>query len=111
MLDDVTGSILFITAAPDSFTSFTRAQHEPVIICEANGAPVADLPIPVFSHKSNCMALVCKQKSQRHVLAMSHSVAGSCLAFASPLQLLSLSFVGQQVKLIHNHLCFLHLTE
>ncbi|KAJ8355046.1 hypothetical protein SKAU_G00226130 [Synaphobranchus kaupii] len=59
MLDDVAGSITFATASPDSFTSVTCAQCEPALICEENGAPMADLPILVFSGKcqSSCTVL------------------------------------------------------
>ena len=35
-----------------------------------------------------------------------HSLFGGCLAFASPLHLLSFSFAPKQVKLTHNHLFF-----
>ena len=37
-----------------------------------------------------------------------HSLLGDCLAAASPLHPLSLSLAPKQVKLIHNHLCFLN---
>ena len=40
MLEDVTGSIKFITACPDSFTSVTWAQCEPALILKENGPPV-----------------------------------------------------------------------
>ena len=36
------------------------------------------------------------------------SLLGGCLGSASPLHLLSLSFVPKQVKLIHNDLCILN---
>ena len=49
MLNDVTGSITFTTASPDSFTPVTCAQCEPALICEENGAPMADLPVLLFS--------------------------------------------------------------
>ncbi len=48
--------IMFPTASSDSFTSNTC---EPALIREENGAPVLNLPIPVFSSKrqSTCSML------------------------------------------------------
>jgi hypothetical protein len=46
MLEDVAGSRMFSTASPDSVTC---AQCEPAFICEKHRAPVANLPILVFS--------------------------------------------------------------
>ena len=57
MLNDVAGSIAFSLSSPDSFTSITGAQGEPALICEKYRAPVADLPILVFSSKSSSMVL------------------------------------------------------
>ncbi|KAI3373202.1 hypothetical protein L3Q82_006517 [Scortum barcoo] len=51
MLEDVAGSRTFSTASPDSVTSVTCAQCEPAFICEEHRAPVANLPILVFSGK------------------------------------------------------------
>ena len=47
-------------------------------------------------------AVVCGHHIQKY------SLFGGCLAFASPLHLLLLSFAPRQVKLIHRHLCFLN---
>ncbi|KAJ8356578.1 hypothetical protein SKAU_G00193720 [Synaphobranchus kaupii] len=49
----------------DSFTSVTCAQCEPALICEENGAPMANLPILVFSGKcqSSCTVLGCEHRS------------------------------------------------
>uniref|UniRef100_A0AAR2M0E9 SH3 domain-containing protein n=1 Tax=Pygocentrus nattereri TaxID=42514 RepID=A0AAR2M0E9_PYGNA len=47
--DDVAGSRSLSTASPDSVTSVTCAQCEPAFICEEHRAPVANLPILVFS--------------------------------------------------------------
>ena len=56
MLEDVTGSRTFST-------SVTCAQCEPAFICEQHRAPVANLPILVFSGKcqTSCTVLVCMQ--------------------------------------------------
>ncbi|CAM4712114.1 unnamed protein product [Leuciscus chuanchicus] len=58
----VAGSRTFSTASPDSITSFTCAQCEPAVICEEHRAPVATLPILVFSGKCQtcCTVLGCK---------------------------------------------------
>ncbi|KAI3359029.1 hypothetical protein L3Q82_015428 [Scortum barcoo] len=62
MLEDVAGSRTFSTASPDSVTSVTCAQCEPAFICEEHRAPVANLPILVFSGKcqTSCTVLGCK---------------------------------------------------
>ena len=59
MLEDVAGSRTFSTASPDSVTC---AQCEPAFICEEHRAPVANLPILVFSGKCqmSCTVLGCK---------------------------------------------------
>ncbi|MED6295527.1 hypothetical protein CHARACLAT_032739 [Characodon lateralis] len=51
MLKDVAGSRSLSTVSPDSVTSVTCAQCEPAFICEEHRAPVANLPILVFSGK------------------------------------------------------------
>ena len=56
MLDDVGGSVTFTTAPPDSFTSVTRANCEPALICEKNG--VTNLANLVFSGKSQSSCTV-----------------------------------------------------
>ncbi|XP_073326342.1 syntaphilin [Pagrus major] len=62
MLEDVAGSRTFSTASPDSVTSVACAQCEPASICEEHRAPVANLPILVFSGKcqTSCTVLGCK---------------------------------------------------
>ncbi|CDQ72316.1 unnamed protein product [Oncorhynchus mykiss] len=57
-----TSSRTFSTASPDSVTSVTCAQCEPAFICEKHRAPVANLPILVFSGKcqTSCTVLGCK---------------------------------------------------
>ena len=64
MLEDVAGRRTFSTASPDSVTSVTCAQCEPALICEEHRAPIANLPILVFSGKcqSPCTVLGCKHK-------------------------------------------------
>lgn len=64
MLEDVAGSRTFSTASPDSVTSVTCAQCEPALIREEHRAPMANLPILVFSGKcqSPCTVLGCKHK-------------------------------------------------
>ncbi|KAI3358489.1 hypothetical protein L3Q82_014907 [Scortum barcoo] len=59
---DVAGSRTFSTASPDSYTFVTCAQCEPAFICEEHRAPVANLPILVFSGKcqTSCTMLGCK---------------------------------------------------
>ncbi|CAB1457778.1 unnamed protein product [Pleuronectes platessa] len=58
-------SLMFTTASPDSFTLVTCAHCEPALICEDNRAPVAVLPILVFSGKcqSSCAVLGCEHRS------------------------------------------------
>ncbi|KAI3373101.1 hypothetical protein L3Q82_006431 [Scortum barcoo] len=53
---------MFSMASPDSVTSVTCAQCEPAFICEEHRAPVANLPILVFSGKcqTSCTVLGCK---------------------------------------------------
>uniref|UniRef100_A0A3B5QS54 NACHT domain-containing protein n=1 Tax=Xiphophorus maculatus TaxID=8083 RepID=A0A3B5QS54_XIPMA len=62
MLKDVAGSRPLSTASPDSVTSVTCAQCEPAFICEEHKAPVANLPILVFSGKcqASCTVLGCE---------------------------------------------------
>lgn len=69
MLDDVTGSITFSTASPDSLVPVTCAQCEPAVICEENRAPMADLPILVFSREcqSRCRELSCEYRSRKRM--------------------------------------------
>ncbi|KAJ8359464.1 hypothetical protein SKAU_G00159890 [Synaphobranchus kaupii] len=48
--------------------TLSRLSHvlcEPALICEENGAPMADLPILVFSHEcqSSCTVLGCEHRS------------------------------------------------
>ena len=51
LFTDVAGSRTFSMASPDSVTSVTCDQCEPAFICEEHRAPVANLPILVFSGK------------------------------------------------------------
>ncbi|MEQ2170324.1 hypothetical protein GOODEAATRI_034353 [Goodea atripinnis] len=62
MLKDVAGSRSLSTVSPDSVTSVTCAQCEPAFICEDHRAPVANLPILVFSGKcqASCTVLGCE---------------------------------------------------
>lgn len=56
MLDDITGSITFTMASPDSFTPVACAQCVSALICEENRRPVADLAILVFCMNANWAA-------------------------------------------------------
>ncbi|KAI4886263.1 hypothetical protein NFI96_016349 [Prochilodus magdalenae] len=62
LLNDVAGSRSLSTASPDSVMSFTCAQCKPAFICEEHRAPVANLPILVFSGKcqASCTVLGCE---------------------------------------------------
>ena len=64
MLEDVAGSRTFSTASPDCHVCHmcSCAQCEPAFICEEHRAPVANLPILVFSGKcqTSCTVLGCK---------------------------------------------------
>ena len=133
MLEDVAGSRTFSTASPDSVMSVTCAQCEPALIREEHRAPMANLPILVFSGKCQLPCTVLGSKHKLH-LWMSTSVGcrsarsarkdknremvcghhlqnhyfiGVVLLIASHFHLLSVPFVQQQVKLIHNQCCFL----
>ncbi|MEQ2192739.1 hypothetical protein XENOCAPTIV_016495 [Xenoophorus captivus] len=62
MLKDVAGSRSLSTVSPDSVTSVRCAQCEPAFISEELRAPVANLPILVFSGKcqASCTVLGCE---------------------------------------------------
>ena len=70
LLDDITGSTMFTTAPPHSFTPVTCA-----LICEHNRAEMADLPILVFSHKCLRFSGSSRTKEQMPVLLL-----GCCLS-------------------------------
>lgn len=55
VLDDVVGSITFVTVYPDSFMSVTGSQSEPALICEGNMVPVGGLESSgVLEHFCSC---------------------------------------------------------
>lgn len=58
MLDDDACGVTFTVASTGSFTSFTDVESEPVLICEDNGVPVADLPVLVFGGKWKSICVV-----------------------------------------------------
>lgn len=64
MLEDVAGSITFSTASPASVTSVSCAQCDTALICKEHRAPLANLPILVFSGKcqSACTVSCCTNR-------------------------------------------------
>ena len=65
--------------------------------------PHATLELEKNQLKDKERAIVCGHQMNSKLLLF-----GGCLAFASPLHLLSPPFAPEQVKLIHNHLYFLN---
>ncbi|KAI4881513.1 hypothetical protein NFI96_005465, partial [Prochilodus magdalenae] len=86
MLNDVAGIITFSMASPEPVTSVTCAQVKPALICEKHKAPVADLPILVFSGKcqasstvlANSLGQVVVTQSGDQTVQSDHTVTITC---------------------------------